>query len=204
MEDEWQDEDENDSNSQGSEHSHNSGEDGHVDPDNDNADDRSEHLSEASDLTVHPEFDMARESRDDTRSMFGYYENHSYDPDKITFADVQWLDRARVLAINSDLKSTKKAFWSGRGRSGDYVSHSHHLSTFENATLLIVNSLSSQFRKQAKTLETQVPLPIQYTTSTNPRKRLLPFQSMKHASSSSRDVPPPSIEEQSTKMSCIQ
>jgi hypothetical protein len=54
--------------------------------------------------------------------MFSFYEEHSYDPDKLSRGDVQWLDRCRALALNGELQGRKKAFLSGRGRYDDYVS----------------------------------------------------------------------------------
>lgn len=88
--------------------------------------DYSDNASQASELSLPRDFDMARESKDDTNSMFSYYEKHAYDPTKISQEDVQWIDRARVLAINKEWRGEKKAFLSGRGRYSDLVRlHSH-------------------------------------------------------------------------------
>jgi hypothetical protein len=86
----------------------------------DDASDYSDHASQASELSVPGDFDMY--ATDETSSMHSYEENQSYDPVRLSKEDVQWVDRSRVLAINRELKSRKKAFLSGRGRYEDYVS----------------------------------------------------------------------------------
>jgi hypothetical protein len=89
---------------------------------NEDDDVHSDVASQTSELSVPHDFDMAANSRDETSSMYNYYEGVSYDPVKLSKADVQWVDRCRVLAINKELTSKKKAFLSGRGRYNDYVS----------------------------------------------------------------------------------
>jgi hypothetical protein len=88
--------------------------------------DFSDNVSQASELGLQSDFDLADGAKDDTESMFDYNERHSYDPTIITQEDVQWVDRSRVLAINREWKGEKKAFLSGRGRYEDYVSGSWH------------------------------------------------------------------------------
>jgi hypothetical protein len=77
----------------------------------DEYDDDSDNLSQASDLTLSVDFSA---DAGDSYDMYGYY--------GLTRADVQWLDRSRVLAINTEIESTQQAFLSGRGRYNDYVS----------------------------------------------------------------------------------
>jgi hypothetical protein len=88
--------------------------------------DFSDNASQASELRHNDELDLAENAKDDTDSMFNYYEERSYDPTVITQEDVQWTDRSRALAINKEWKGEKKAFLSGRGRYEDYVSRAWH------------------------------------------------------------------------------
>lgn len=83
--------------------------------------DFSDKWSEVSELQQHS-FNFRDSTEDETNSMFSFYEEHSYDPDKLTQEDVQWLDRCRALALNGEMEGRKKAFLSGRGRYDDYVS----------------------------------------------------------------------------------
>jgi hypothetical protein len=123
MEEEWEDEHDHevDSHSE-SASSHDPEENESEDVDLDDYDERSEHLSQASEICQHPSYGLDNDSKDETSSMFNYHEEHSYDPDKICRADVDWVDRTRVLAINKEMLGSKKAFLSGRGRYNDYVS----------------------------------------------------------------------------------
>jgi hypothetical protein len=74
----------------------------------------SDNLSQTSDLNFPSDFDFSDDvNPGDTYSMWGYC--------GLTRADVQWLDRSRVLTSNPEIKETKKAFLSGRGRYDDYV-----------------------------------------------------------------------------------
>jgi hypothetical protein len=74
----------------------------------------SDNLSQTSELSVSSDFDFsANADEEDPFSLGGYC--------GLTRADVQWLDRSRVLAINSDIEGPKKAYLSGRGRYNDYV-----------------------------------------------------------------------------------
>jgi hypothetical protein len=123
MEEEWEEEDDSDAeshsdsaSSNGSEQDESNG----VDPEDYDA--RSEHLSQASEIDSNPDYNLNADTRDETSSMFSYYEKHSYDPTKVSRSDVVWVDRNRVLAINKELPGPKKVFLSGRGRCGDYVS----------------------------------------------------------------------------------
>jgi hypothetical protein len=86
--------------------------------------DFSDNASQASELGLQSDFDLADGAEDDTESMFDCNERNSYDPTIITQEDVQWVDRSRALAINRGWKGEKKAFLSGRGRYEDYVSGS--------------------------------------------------------------------------------
>jgi hypothetical protein len=75
----------------------------------------SDNLSQTSDLDFSSDHDFFDDvDLGDTFSMRGYC--------GLTRADVQWLDRSRVLTINPEIEETKKAFLSGRGRYDDYVS----------------------------------------------------------------------------------
>jgi hypothetical protein len=78
-------------------------------------------FSQASELSLSPSFDLAAGCPSESNSMYSYYEKNAYDPTKITRDDVQWLDRARVLAINPEWDGDKKAYLSGRGRYDDLV-----------------------------------------------------------------------------------
>ncbi|KAH7092485.1 hypothetical protein FB567DRAFT_588761 [Paraphoma chrysanthemicola] len=82
-------------------------------------DDFDDGMSGCSELSLPEEYDFHRDCRDETSSMFSYYEKHAYDPDKVTKEGVQWTDRCRVLGLNTDLDEEKKAFISGRGRYDD-------------------------------------------------------------------------------------
>lgn len=80
-----------------------------------------DNFSQASELSIPSDFDMAAQCPSSRDSMYSYYEKHAYDPTKIAREDVQWLDRARVLAINPEWDGDKKAYLSGRGRYDDLV-----------------------------------------------------------------------------------
>lgn len=82
----------------------------------DDDDDASDHWSQASELSIPSELDLARQCRDETDSLYNYHEEHTYDPEKISREDLQWIDRCRVLGINPELDDERKAFISGRGR----------------------------------------------------------------------------------------
>jgi hypothetical protein len=72
----------------------------------------SDNLSQTSDLSL--SVDFSADADHDSHEMNGYY--------GLTRADVQWIDRSRVLAINPEIESPPQAFLSGRGRYNDYVS----------------------------------------------------------------------------------
>jgi hypothetical protein len=74
----------------------------------------SDNLSQTSELSFSSDFDFsANADEEDPFSLGGYC--------GLTRADVQWLDRSRVLAINPDIEGPNKAYLSGRGRYNDYV-----------------------------------------------------------------------------------
>jgi hypothetical protein len=76
----------------------------------------SDNLSQASELSFDSEFGgfVVNDDWRDPFDMYGYC--------GLTRADVQWLDRSRVLTVNPDIEGPQKAFLSGRGRYTDYVS----------------------------------------------------------------------------------
>ncbi|KAF2822617.1 hypothetical protein CC86DRAFT_80701 [Ophiobolus disseminans] len=73
----------------------------------------SDHWSQASELSVVP---YSPAPFDEASSEYTYSEHHTYDPIGLSRRDVKWMDRCRVLAINADLESGKRAFISGRGQ----------------------------------------------------------------------------------------
>jgi hypothetical protein len=89
-----------------------------VEDDNeeDDHDSDSDNLSQASELSFDSEFGgfIVNDDGRDPFNMYGYC--------GLTRADVQWLDRSRVLTVNTDIEGPQKAFLSGRGRYNDYVS----------------------------------------------------------------------------------
>jgi hypothetical protein len=129
MEGEWQEDWQDGDADQGSEHD----EDDSNEEENTKAvpiigeyDDFSDNASQASEIGLEYDFDLADGAKDDTDSMFNFHEKNSYDPTKFSQEDVQWTDRSRALAINREWKGEKKAFLSGRGRYNDYVSKIRH------------------------------------------------------------------------------
>jgi hypothetical protein len=80
----------------------------------DEHDDDSDHLSQASELSFDDDYDFTADNDDNDYTLGSYC--------GLSRADVQWIDRSRVLAINPDIDEPKKAFLSGRGRYNDYVS----------------------------------------------------------------------------------
>jgi hypothetical protein len=82
----------------------------------DDLSDCSEAWSQASELDIEASFDFYPKA---SEALDGYHEKQSYDPSKLQLHDAQWIDRCRILCINSELKE-KKAFMSGRGRYSDY------------------------------------------------------------------------------------
>jgi hypothetical protein len=127
LEGEWQD----GGSDHGSEHENEADEDANTedaplfDDDPYYSGDFSDNFSQASELSVQRGFNMAEDAKNDTDSMFSYNEKQSYDPEKVSRKDVQWIDRSRALAINKSLEGVKLAFLSGRGRYEDYVSDLH-------------------------------------------------------------------------------
>jgi hypothetical protein len=99
-----------------------SGHPSNVKIEDDEYDDDSDNLSQASEITRSVDFyqddddgdDNDDDDDDDSESMGSYY--------GLTRADVLWIGRNRVLAINTDIEDTRQAFLSGRGQYDDYVS----------------------------------------------------------------------------------
>jgi hypothetical protein len=122
---EWEDESSN--HGSNSEHNSSTGDgdgtsdqnDGSGSEDDDIDDNFSDKWSQATELSVPAGFEMSHNCKE-TDDMYKFYEEHSYDPEKLKRKDVQWIDRCRVLGLNGELKGKKRAFISGRGRYSDY------------------------------------------------------------------------------------
>ncbi|KAH8723762.1 hypothetical protein GQ44DRAFT_740757 [Phaeosphaeriaceae sp. PMI808] len=85
--------------------------------------DSSDNWSDATELSVPDDFDLARLSNDETHKMYSFYEHHSYDPPKTKPEKLQWIDRCRVLAVNQELEEGERVFISGRGRDSSASIH---------------------------------------------------------------------------------
>ncbi|KAH7406456.1 hypothetical protein DE146DRAFT_753024 [Phaeosphaeria sp. MPI-PUGE-AT-0046c] len=113
---------ENDNNSNASTHNPSDNYDGESGKDSEEEEvEFADDFSQASELNVPRSYDMAANCKNETDSMHSFYEKHAYDPTKIGREDVQWTDRARVLAINPEWEGEKKAYLSGRGRYSDLI-----------------------------------------------------------------------------------
>lgn len=132
--------------------------------------DFSDHFSQTSELSLPSSFSMAGGLPSETNSMYSYYEKNAYDPTKISRKDVQWLDRARLLAINSEWEGEKKAYLTGRGRYDDYVG----LLSFANAisvSLTRFNSSISRSRGPVMTPEILTATVVRSITFTKTKTR---------------------------------